>query len=83
VAIQYKVMNYVFDLPRFGYAVFHARHRAYLKQRELAELIGVSGAAVNRIENARGGEPAMSTYLALCNALDLRPQDYFSLEDEV
>ncbi len=67
--------------PNFGPKLRALRERAGMSQDRLAELVGMSGNAIARIERAER-EPGWGTVLKLANALGVTPDTFVKKSGE-
>lgn len=72
-------MYWAFDISTFGQAMTTARLQHNMKMSELAELVGCSQSNWSRLERGMTHNPEMNTILAICDALDLDPRQYFEV----
>lgn len=70
-----------FDRERFGLDCRRARLSADLTQREVGELIGMSGDFVSACERGYPGLLTVRTLELVANLWDLRPDHYWILRD--
>lgn len=50
-----------------------------LQYAEVDEIGGLANGTISRYASGANGNPKMSTFLGICNALDLDPRKYFVL----
>lgn len=72
-------MYWAFDINAFGQAMAIARSQANMKMKDLADLTGMSQSNWSRIERGENANPEMNTVLAICDALDIDPRNYFEV----
>lgn len=70
------MLKYFFDRVRFSVHVKVWRNLNGLTIRELCELTGLSVNTVMSVESNESA-PHMETFLILCSAMDVNPQDFF------
>lgn len=70
---------WAFDIASFGQAMSSVRMASKMKMSELANLTGISQANWSRIERGENNNPEMNTVLAICDALDLDPRQFFEV----
>jgi len=77
--IKHVQIPFIFAQVRFA---SHARERIAVERYSVEEVAIVSGystAAVKDLLSGAHPNPHMQTFLAICNALDLNPVNYFDL----
>lgn len=82
--VKYALFAYEFN--RTLWAAHIAQAIAELGARDFAALIGVDAATVNNWANMTRREgyrwPSMQSFMAVVNALDLHPSDFFVIEEK-
>lgn len=75
------VYVWIFDDVSFAIDVREARKREQLTQLQLAVRAGYAdGSCISSIERATKNGVSLSGFLNVCNALDLKPTEYFDLQ---
>jgi len=73
--------EWILDDVQFAIDVRHQRELREMSQGDLAKILGfASGSSISGIEVARPESITLSSFLALCNFLELRPSDYFDMQ---
>lgn len=70
-----------FNAIKFGNEIMIAKIHTGLSNADIAELCGIVPSAISRYERAEEPNMKMQSFLAVCNALDLNPINYFDLDD--
>src|SRR5579862_1169231 len=68
---------------RFGPALRDHRRAAGLSQRELAARTGLDFSYISKVENGRLPPPAADTIVAICQVLDIPPEDLLALTRKI
>jgi len=80
--IKYVDQGWCFDWVEFGIDVREAREKQGLTVKELAAKTPLGQSRVSAIENGTDTEGIhMANFTSLCNALQLDPRKYWTLED--
>lgn len=77
--IEYALYNWVFDAIEFGKKLKASREHAGLSREDVAKMIDVSGSTVATWESGRCSAPMPSHFLALVNAFDLDPREFYCI----
>ena len=67
----------------FGSTLKEKRREANMTQRELASEIGLDFSYISKIENDRVPPPAADTVVAICEALDVSPEELLALTGKI
>ena len=67
----------------FGPALRDHRRTAGLSQRELAARTGLDFSYISKVENGRLPPPAADTIVAICQVLDIAPEDLLALTRKI
>lgn len=72
-------MSYL-DQYRLGQAIRDKRHQSKVKLRQAAKATGISASTLSRVENGKGYELGVDTFLCLCDWLGLAPASFITSE---
>lgn len=70
----------VFNHVRFGNDILARRLELGLSGEQVAEIVEFEKSTIYKYERATEPSPKMRHFLAICNAYDLDPREYFELE---
>lgn len=76
-----RIIPFKFNAIKLGNDIMIAKIHTGLSNADIAELCGIVSSAVARYERAEENNMKMQSFLAVCNALDLNPLNYFDLDD--
>lgn len=81
---KHKNIPFVFDHENFAKAMDTVMTIDDITDEDLAGYIGLDHSTVNNYRHNRSSSwhPLMKNFLAICNALDLDPRNYFELDPE-
>lgn len=83
---KHKHVNFEFDHMEFGLAMSGVMQAENITDEDLGDIVGLDHSTVGNYRTAMAkGKwyPSMGTFLKICNALDIDPRQYFSLEDSI
>lgn len=81
MAKRIRSIKMVFSAVKFGNDIMARRLELGLTTKDIEELSGLNQTAVARYERGEEPNPKMQSFLAVCNAYDIDPREYFELAE--
>lgn len=69
----------VFNHIRFGNDILACRLELGLSGEAVAEIVGIEKSSIYKYEAGKEPSPKLRHFVAMCNAYDLDPREYFEL----
>lgn len=80
MTVKHKVVNFVFRWQHFADTITECAGRAMATDDDIAAVSGVSSTTVNGLRRGLFRNMQVSTFLQICNGLDLDPREFWELE---
>lgn len=76
-----RSIKMIFNPIKFGNDIMARRLELKLTTHDIETLSGLAQSAIARYERGEEPNPKMQSFLAVCNAYDIDPREYFELAE--